>query len=189
MFLSQPQGDANSPPKPHEEILLMRRAQADPQAFAPIYDLYFARVYAYCAHRVNAPQEAEDLCSQVFLNILKSLHTYQGGMVAAWIFTIARHVVAHHYRGEKPILSLDGLDFATSDIAPLLDAEEEKRIVQELVSALPTEKRDLLHLMLDSGLSSAEIGGIVGKSAVAVRVEIHRIIQSLKNRYLRIVGE
>jgi len=189
MFSSLPQQGATHTPDHQEEILLMQRAQADPQAFAPIYDRYFARVYAYCAHRVSQPQEAEDLCSQVFLNILKSLHTYQGGMVAAWIFTIARHVVAHHYRGAKPILSLDGLDFATSDIAPLLDAEEEKRIVRELVSALPTEKRALLHLMLDSGLSSAEIGGIVGKSAGAVRVEIHRIVQSLKNRYLRIIGE
>lgn len=176
-----------STPTAHDEILLMRKAQADPKAFATLYDRYFERVYAYCAHRVNHPQEAEDLCSQVFLNILKSLHTYQGGMVAAWIFTIARHVVAHHYRSEKPILSLDGLDFATPDAT--LDEAEEKRIVQELVSALPAEKRDLLHLMLDSGLSSAEIGGIVGKSAGAVRVEIHRIIQNLKHRYLRITGE
>jgi len=187
MFSANPNQD--SAPSPHEEILLMRRAQANPKAFAPLYDHYFERVYAYCAHRVNNPQEAEDLCSQVFLNILKSLHTYQGGMVAAWIFTIARHVVAHHYRSEKPIISLDGLDFATHDIAPLLDVEEEKRIIRELVSALPTEKRDLLHLMLDSGLSSSEIGGMMGKSAGAVRVEIHRIIQNLKHRYLRITGE
>lgn len=175
---------------PHQaDIIQMRQAQANPKAFAPLYDRYFERVYAYCAHRVSNPQEAEDLCSQVFLNILKSLHTYQGGMVVAWIFTIARHVVAHHYRGEKPIISLDGLDFATGDIAPLLDAEDEKRIVRELIATLPDEKRDLLHLMVDGGLSSAEIGNIVGKSAVAVRVEIHRIIQSLKNRYLRITGE
>lgn len=180
----------DDPIDPHQaDIIQMRLAQADPKAFAPLYDRYFDRVYAYCAHRVNNAQEAEDLCSQVFLNILKSLHTYQGGMVAAWIFTIARHVVAHHYRGEKPIIALDNLDFATSDIAPLLDAEEEKRIVRELIATLPNEKRDLLHLMLDGGLSSIEIGNIVGKSPVAVRVEIHRIIQSLKNRYLRIIGE
>ena len=46
-------------------------------------------------------------------------------------------------------------------------------------------EQNLLALKLAGGLSSAEIGEVVGKSAGAVRVELHRIIQQLRVRHER----
>jgi len=170
----------------------MQMAQRDPALFAPLYERYFQRVYAYCLRRAGSAQEAEDLCSQVFTRALAGLNSYRGGMVAAWLFQIAHNVLANHYRGQKNALPLDELDFADEYAAGVFDEvddAEDGRILGELVAQLPEDERDLLALSLDAGLTSDEIGAIRGKSAGAVRVEIHRVIKKLRERYHHLNGE
>ena len=171
------------------EVKLMWAAQQDPTAFAPLYEAYFERVYAFCRRRSNTDAEAEDLCSQVFVRVLDGLYSYRGGMVAAWLFTIARRVIANHYRGRKPIINLDGIEIPTEDaVSERLERDDDRRILAGLVAALPDDKQTLLSLALDSGLTSKEIGDVVGKSSGSVRVELHRVIKLLRERYFRIVG-
>ncbi|MFN8374394.1 MAG: sigma factor [Anaerolineae bacterium] len=98
-----------------DEVRLMQQAQRNPALFAPLYERYVDRVYAYCRRRAASPQDAEDLCSMVFARALAGLHTYQGGHVAAWLFRIAHNVVVNHYRGRVPLVPLDD-DFSADDL-------------------------------------------------------------------------
>lgn len=177
------------PDEAEQEVQTMFAAQADPQAFAPLYEHYFERIYAYCRRRANSDQEAEDLCSQVFIRVLSGIHTYNGGMVAAWLFRVAHNVIVNHYRGKHPIISLDGIEIPHEADEDPVEHADDQRVIRELVSALPDDKRTLLSLALDGGLTSQEIGEILQKSAGAVRVELHRTIQSLRLRYFKIMGE
>jgi len=43
--------------------------------------------------------------------------------------------------------------------------------------------------MLEPELSSEEIGTMVGKSAGAVRVQFHRLLKQLRERYAQMSGE
>jgi RNA polymerase sigma-70 factor (ECF subfamily) len=174
-----------------DEAELMRRAMQDPAQFAPLYERYFDRIYAYCRRRTDNAQEAEDLCSQVFARALAGLHSYRGGNVAAWLFQIAHNAVAKHYRAQRPTTALDDLDsFAsdTDDVGTQEDHEMSAAIVQQ-VASLPTDQRELLALMIDGELSSAEAGAILGKSAGAVRVQLHRVIERLRAQVRRIFEE
>jgi RNA polymerase sigma-70 factor, ECF subfamily len=182
-----------APPDDHFiEGQIMQMAQRDPALFAPLYERYFQRVYAYCLRRSGNAQEAEDLCSQVFTRALAGLHTYRGGLVAAWLFQIAHNVVANHYRGRRQSVALDDFDFADESASGLfddLDDADDRRVLEELVAQLPEAERDLLALTLDAGLTSEEVGAIRGKSAGAVRVELHRVIKKLRERYHHLTGE
>ncbi len=170
------------------EIAQMHAAQRDSAAFAPLYERYVERVYAFCLRRSPTPEDAEDLCSQVFLRALRGLHTYRGGLVSAWLFRIARNVIANHYRGRRPIIALDDLEIPADDhTTERIEQADDKRIIAALIATLPEEKQTLLSLSLDSGLTSSEIGEVIGKSPQAVRVEIHRIIKGLRERYFRMV--
>ncbi|MDX1992472.1 MAG: sigma-70 family RNA polymerase sigma factor [bacterium] len=175
---------------PNEEARLLRLAQHDPSAFAPIYEHYFDRVYHYCLRRVDDPQEAEDLCSQVFTRVLTGLHTYRGGLFAAWLFQIAHHVVVNHYRARRvPFVSLDTLDLPDDTTWDTLEEAEAGRLLGQLIAELTDEQRELVALMLDAELTSSEIGAILGKSAGAVRIQLHRIIKALRERYHKISGD
>jgi RNA polymerase sigma-70 factor (ECF subfamily) len=174
---------------PGDEARLMSLARATPEAFAPLYERYFPRVYAYCLRRVNEPQEAEDLCSQVFTQALAGLHSYRGGMVSAWLFRIAHNVVVNHYRARRVVIPLDTFEAADDKAGAHLEQIESSRFIDALLASLPDDQRDLLALTVDAGLTSEEAGAALGKSAGAVRVQLHRIMKHLRHRYELLTGE
>lgn len=194
--MNRPEPARSLPADPHattdnapDEARIMLLARQNPAAFAPIYEHYFPRVYAYCYRRVGDPREAEDLCSEVFARALAGLSGYKDGMVSAWLFRIARNVVVSHYRARRNIVALDEFDAADESMAERVEQEETGRIVRRLVAALPDEQRELLSLTIDAGLTSEEAGAALGKSAGAVRVQLHRIIKRLRERYAQMTGE
>jgi RNA polymerase sigma-70 factor (ECF subfamily) len=169
---------------PLDEAQIMVIAQHNPSLFAPLYERYVDRVYAYCRRRAANDQDAEDLCSMVFARALAGLHTYQGGMVAAWLFRIAHNVVVNHYRARRQFVPLDD-DISTDDFS--LDHVEyaaDGQLLATLISELPDDQRHLLSLAVDAGLTSQQIGDLIGKNAGTVRVQLHRLFKSLRERFL-----
>ena len=169
---------------PEDEQRIMEASQRDTNAFAPLYEMYFPRIYAYCARRTDTAQEAEDLTSTVFIKALRAAGTYKGGSVAAWLFRIAHNELANYWRGKRPQVSLEAHQIdLPADTAPpgtALMQEEEAKAVRQAVSQLPPDQQNLLALKLNGQLTSQQIGEIIGKSASAVRVELHRIMKVLR---------
>jgi RNA polymerase sigma-70 factor (ECF subfamily) len=167
-----------------QERQIMALAQRDPAAFRPLYERYFARVYAYCLRRVTDRQEAEDLTSSIFTKALSHLDGYRGGQVAAWLFRIAHNEVANHWRGQREQVSLDAyeLDLEAETLPPAdwLIAQENAEALQRAVALLPAAQQELLALKLAGQLTSEQIGDVLGKSSSAVRVELHRIMKQLR---------
>lgn len=187
-----PEALAHLDTQAQHEAQLMLMARTNPELFAPLYEAYFPRIYAYCRRRSSSEDEAEDLVSQVFTRALTGLHTYRGGMVAAWLFQIAHNVVVRHYqKNRRPLVALDELETDlpadSEDFQEQVEQADEGRILAQLVAELPDEQRDLLAMSFDAGLTSNEIGAILGKNPTAVRVQIHRVIKGLRERYMNII--
>lgn len=162
----------------------MALAKHEPKAFAPLYEIYSPRVYAYCLRRLANPPDAEDLTSSIFTKALCHLADYQGGNVGAWLFRIAHNEVANHWRGYRTQISLDSheIDLAADGLLPSEQvlAQEHAAAMRRAVALLPAAQRELLALKLAGQLTSEQIGAVLGKSGSAVRVEIHRIMKRLR---------
>lgn len=176
-----------------DEDRLVQAARANPAAFEGLYSRYVTRVYRYLYARVNSRDEALDLTQQVFLKALDALPNYRsrGDAFAAWLFRIASHIAADTYRRRKPTLSwesltdLESLDefmYEQNPEALVLHQEELKQLQRQL-SRLDQQKRELLALRFAADLSSTEIASVVGKSPAAVKKQLTRIIQILKEHY------
>jgi RNA polymerase sigma-70 factor, ECF subfamily len=167
-----------------DDARLLTDARENPARFAPIYERYAGRIYAYCLRRTATSQEAEDLTSAVFVRALTALPSYRGGSVAAWLFQIAHNQVANHLRSRerKPFYALDNVPEPSEDDTLLdrLVAEEEQTEVAQLVAKLPDASRELLALSIAGELTAREIGQVLGKSEGAVRMALHRLIGQLR---------
>lgn len=173
-----------------DDVGVMVSAQEDSKYFAVIYERYFRRIYLYCFRHVGNASEAEDLASLVFVQAFRSIKNYRGGSVSAWLFRIAYGTVANYYRSSRSEVSIDAKDREIpADIPEPLERimqTETHHTIRTLVASLPKDEQEILYLKIDAGLSSQEIGDLLNKSAGAVRIQLHRIIKQLRERYRQI---
>jgi len=169
---------------------LVRRAQADAVAFAPLYERYLPRVYRYARARSAGVDDAEDLTQAIFLRALAALPAYRprGVPFAAWLFRIARNAVTDSHRRRRESVTWDGLPEAfqrgeAGDPAAFALRREQIDTLRELLRNLAPEKRELLALRFAAGLSSAEIAHATGRSEAAVKKQLSRTIQRLQEQF------
>ena len=167
---------------------LVAAARRDPAQFVALYDRYFPRVHGYVRLRVRDTATAEDVTSQVFTTALAAMSSYHaGGSFGAWLFRIAHNAVADTYRARRPDQPGDEALSDRPDAAPGPEEQaltaERRAHLRSLVATLRPEQQHLLALRFGAGLGFEEIGLAVGKTAVATRVSVHRILEDLRRRY------
>jgi RNA polymerase sigma-70 factor (ECF subfamily) len=163
----------------------LRAARNDLDCFAPLYDRYAPRIYLYCLRRVGSPHEAEDLTSLTFTRALGALGDYQGGSVAAWLFTIARNTIIDHYRERQTgRVSLEHIANVLHDahLPPVEQVIHAERCahLRALIATFSDDEQELLALSISGELTSKEIGAVMGKRPGAVRMGLHRLLKRLR---------
>jgi RNA polymerase sigma-70 factor (ECF subfamily) len=171
-------------------LALVQRAQAgDAEAFGELYDRYVDLVYRYVYYRVGSAAVAEDLTSETFLRALRRLSsfTWQGRDVGAWFVTIARNLIADHYKSSRYRLEMTSDDVTTVSEAnvsqdgpenAVLEAMQNK-VLLEAVKQLNAEQQECIVLRFLQGLSVAETAKAMGKNDGAIKALQYRAIRSL----------
>jgi RNA polymerase sigma-70 factor (ECF subfamily) len=172
---------------PEEDAALVAAAKRDCLKFAELYRRYHGRVFSYVRLRSSSPEDAADLTHLVFLKALDALPRYEerGIPFSAWLMRIARNVAIDAARKHRPTVTPDlvpELQLGDEGANPEHDVLEQERWEQlrTALSRLDSDKRDLLALRFTAGLSSREIGLVVGKSESAVKKQFTRTLQSLR---------
>lgn len=170
--------------------LVQRAQQGDAEAFGELYDLYVDQVYRYIAYRVASAQLAEDLTSETFLRALRRIcsFTWQGRDVGAWFVTIARNLIADHYKSGRYRLELPSDDVSmVSGAATVTTAGPEgevlaamqNKVLLEAVRQLGAEQQECIVLRFLQGLSVAETAQVMGKNIGAIKALQYRAIRTL----------
>ncbi|MGW0735829.1 ECF subfamily RNA polymerase sigma factor, BldN family [Streptomyces sp. NPDC002851] len=166
---------------------LVERAQAgEADAFGRLYDQYSDTVYRYIYYRVGAKATAEDLTSETFLRALRRIGTFtwQGRDFGAWLVTIARNLVADHFKSSR-----FRLEVTTGE---MLDANEVERspedsVLESLSNAalldavrrLNPQQQECVTLRFLQGLSVAETARVMGKNEGAIKTLQYRAVRTL----------
>src|SRR5437588_11050164 len=80
---------------------LVVRAKSDRGAFSRLYDRYYPRVARYCLRRLFDRTLADDVVSEVFLQVASHIRTFTGRTETdfrRWLFRIATNAVNAHLR-------------------------------------------------------------------------------------------
>lgn len=170
----------------HEDGALIERAKERREAFDALYLKYLKKVYTYIYYRVGSVEDAEDITESVFLHALIHLDGYEdrGIPFSAWLFRIAHNLVANWHRNSsrRRMVALDSADSIHS-FSPTpeetVENQEDARELREALRRLPAERQQALILRFADGLKHKEIGEVMGKSAGAVKVLVHRSLMSL----------
>ena len=155
--------------------------------FEKIYDHYVAKIYRFLYLKVGSRETAEDLSSEVFARAWKAYKAKaQIKNMQAYVYGVARNVLADHYKNKKvKLVSVeDGLDvsYPSDPIQEQAHIGLEMEKVQKALAKLNDDYQNLIIWRYVDELSIPEITQITGKSEESVRVGIHRALQSLKGK-------
>jgi len=168
-----------------ETRLIARAKDGEAAAFAEIYDRYQPAIYRYIFYRVEDSATAEDLTGEVFVRLVDKIDqfTYRGRPLLAWLYTIARNLVADHHRHRAQIQLLPLNErLVAGTISPKKAAD--RVLTQERLAAalgqLTEGQQQVIVLKFVEGMDNSEVARTMGKSVGAVKALQHRGLAALR---------
>jgi len=129
-------------------------------------------------------EDAQDVCQEVFLRLLKNLATLDAPP-QAWIYRVTVNLCHDHYRRRPTIVETE---FEHPDPAPridrVLEMDERKRLLTAGLSRLTERERSSIVLRDIEGLPTREVAAILGVEEITVRTHCASARAKLTN-YVR----
>jgi RNA polymerase sigma-70 factor (ECF subfamily) len=159
---------------------IKRAQQGDREALGFLYTRYADDIHRYVRSIVCDQHEAEDVTQQVFAKLMHVIGKYEERQVpfVAWILRVARNLAIDHVRRQRmiPVEEIRTTDEGSGDPAggrPMSD-------LQEALSLLPMDQREVLVLRHFAGLSPREIATRTGRSEGSIHGLHHRGRRALR---------
>ena len=148
-----------------------------------LYSAYRDKVLNYLSARVENRQDAEDLCSDVFEQVLRSMPRYdpEKATLSTWIFTIARYTLINHFRRGGRTVPLEELPDPEDPETALLREETLSRLA-EVLAGMEQDQRDIIVLRYYRGDSLTRISQLIGISYGMVKVKHKKALETLRRR-------
>ncbi len=154
---------------------------------AELFETYYKDVYTYLYSMNHNASLSEDLASEVFLEVVKSISTFRGESdIKTWLFTIARRKWYAYLRKKNrqvPTQSIhdlyDTMELSTVDNSA---AEEVTDIINHILMQEPKLTRQVVQMRLE-GYSYYEISTKHQISEASARVIYFRAKAKIKKHF------
>jgi RNA polymerase sigma-70 factor, ECF subfamily len=163
---------------------LGRASAGDEAGFLELWRALQPRLLRFL--RVLRCEDPDDVASETWLQVVRDLRSFAGDEqdFRRWLFTIARHraIDAARARSRRPAAAMSaGLDIL-ADVQivedQVLDALSARQAVA-MLGVLSPDQAEAVALRVIAGLETPDVARILGKSAGAVRVALHRGLRAL----------
>ena len=150
-----------------DEVLIGRIAKGDRLAMQVLFARHHVRVYRFVLRLVGNPSAAEDLISDVFLDIWRQADRFEGrSAVSTWMLAIARFKALSALR-KKPDEELDEetaekIEDTADDPEVALQKKDKSAVLRKCLQELSPEHKEIIDLVYYHEKSVEEVAEIVG---------------------------
>lgn len=156
----------------------------DLDRFKDLFDQYKNLVFKVAFLILGDKHEAEDTLQEVFIQVYRSLHTYnpQKGAFTTWLYRITVNQSMKHKRKQRVIVvPLDDLTTTCSSLSVSgMDEIADSEQIRQAIKRLCDQQRTVLILRYFSELSYEEISRILEVPIGTVKSRLARAIKALQ---------
>lgn len=152
--------------------------------FEALYRAHAGAVLAYCRRR--NPSAAEDALAETFLVAWRRLDAVPNQELP-WLLAVAHRVLANARRADARRAALNERAGSQREAVDALTAPPGP--VVEALQRLAERDREVLRLHAWEGLSAVEAAEVLGCSAVAFRLRLHRARRRLERSLAEVAAE
>jgi RNA polymerase sigma-70 factor, ECF subfamily len=158
-------------------------------AFDALYQAHLQPVHAYLLARTRDPELARDLAQETFLRAWRNIAEVGGletGRQRAWLVAVARNLVIDRGRRARTERAATERAGRLPEAAGAADPADQAQLARDVaavdraIASLPEEQRVLLSLQVMGGLTSNEIGELLGQPAGTVRYRLNQVRRQLR---------
>jgi RNA polymerase sigma-70 factor (ECF subfamily) len=160
-----------------DEVLIGRIAGGDRLAMQVLFARHHVRVFRFVLRLVRNEATAEDLISEVFLDVWRQAGKFEGrSAVSTWLLAIARFKALSALR-RKPEQELDeeaaeAIEDTSDTPDVTLEKKQKSEIIRQTLSGLSTEHREVIDLVYYHEKSVEEVAEIVGIPEATVKTRM-----------------
>ena len=160
-----------------DEVLIGRIAGGDRLAMQVLFARHHVRVYRFVLRLVRNEATAEDLISEVFLDVWRQAGRFEGrSAVTTWLLSIARFKALSALR-RRPEEELDeetaaSIEDPADDPEVALEKKDKSAILRKCLTALSAEHREIIDLVYYHEKSVEEVAEIVGIPEATVKTRM-----------------
>ncbi len=160
-----------------DEILIAKIAKGDRPAMETLFARYRVRVFRFVLRMVRNEATAEELNSDVFLDVWRQAGTFEGrSAVSTWIFSIARFKAlnALQRRSEEELDDerADAIEDDADDPEVALAKKDKAAVLRQCLGELSAEHREIVNLVYYQHKSVEEVSEIVGIPEATVKTRM-----------------
>jgi RNA polymerase sigma-70 factor, ECF subfamily len=160
-----------------DEVLIGRIADGDRLAMKVLFARHHVRVYRFVLRIVRNEATAEDLISEVFLDVWRQAEKFEGrSTVSTWMLSIARFKALSALRKRSEEELDDEAAAAIEDLADdpevTLAKKDKGAVLRQCLTRLSTEHREIIDLVYYHEKSVEEVSGIVGIPEATVKTRM-----------------
>jgi RNA polymerase sigma-70 factor (ECF subfamily) len=150
-----------------DELLIGRIASGDRLAMQVLFARHHVRVFRFVLRLVRDESTAEDLISEVFLDVWRQANRFEGrSAVSTWLLAIARFKALSALR-RRPDEELDeeaaeAIEDTSDDPHAALEKKDKSAVIRKCLEKLSAEHREIIDLVYYHEKSVEEVAEIVG---------------------------
>ena len=163
-----------------------------------LYRRYERQLFSFILKFVKDRANAEDIFQQTWMKAIQGLASYrEKGKFSSWLFGIANNACIDHVRKRSrakidDFICEEGLDSLKSEGPDPEDAiltSERKTWLNEAISYLPPEQKEVVLLRLQGEIPFKEIARILDTPLNTVLGRMHYAMRQLQRMSIEIFGE
>jgi RNA polymerase sigma-70 factor (ECF subfamily) len=184
-----------SPPSNREPSQdLIREAQGgDRAALKALLSQIEPAIRQWALAHTGDTDQAADLSQEVFLLLLRKLDSYRGdARFMTWVFSVTRNqameagrrTMRHQRKLTRFKVEADQRRYDANEGESSMDRNRLRELVTAFVEDLPARQREVFQMADFQGLTSPEIGTVLGLKPATVRVALLKARRALRKRIL-----
>jgi RNA polymerase sigma-70 factor (ECF subfamily) len=160
-----------------DEALIKRIADRDQLAMRTLFARYRVALYRWLLRLVSDTATAEDLLSEVFLDVWRHAAVFEGRSSAStWLLAIARNKAISARRRRPDVELNEELTSTLADPADdpelMLEKKDREEVLRRSVAQLSQGHAEIIDLVYYHGKSVNEVAEVMGLNAATVKTRM-----------------
>lgn len=172
-----------------ESALIQQIQSWEHDAFLPLYEKYFDKIYKYIYYKIGSTTTTEDIVSETFLKALEKIQSFDTNkktQFSSWLYRIAHNLMIDYFRknnNETQYQWLEEIQDTNHNVLESIDRQHALDKVLQFLDTLGKDKKQIFIMRIWHNMSYQEIAETLQKTPGSCKTTFARVLKTVHQEF------